>query len=141
MKLVFFSPETSCEQELHLNEVKQLVPPDVFDRFDRFLIKHTLENMGDVQWCPKIGCENPMIADHGALMLVCPNEKCKFTFCKRCQEEWHADVTCEEYQQWKIENNEAEARYQQWVKKHARKCPKCPAMIEKNGNLIDFAIF
>lgn len=89
--------------------------------------------MGDVQWCPKPACGNPMVADAGALMLVCPSEKCQFTFCKRCQVEWHADSTCDEYQQWKLENNEAEARYNQWVKKNARKCPNCPSMIEKNG--------
>jgi hypothetical protein len=44
----------------------------------------------------------------GGLMLVCPSDKCRYTFCRNCKEEWHADATCEQYKQWKIENGQAD---------------------------------
>jgi len=48
-------------------------------------------------------------------------------------EEWHSDATCEQYKQWKIENNESESRFATWAASHTQNCPKCSAKIEKNG--------
>lgn len=35
-------------------------------------------------------------------MLICPSEVCRFTFCRKCRVEWHADATCEQFKQWQV---------------------------------------
>ena len=34
----------------------------------------------------------------GLTMVRCVN--CEYCFCSQCKTDWHADVTCEQYQQW-----------------------------------------
>lgn len=50
--------------------------------------------------------------------------------------QWHADSTCEQYKQWKLENSEADQRFHTWAEANTKKCPKCPAKIEKDGTLL-----
>jgi len=126
-------PSPSCPTELTPDEIKQLVSSEDYAKYERFNLEAVLETIPDLRWCPKPNCKNAMIGDPRRPMMVCTNPSCKFTFCFNCKEEWHADATCEQYQQWKVENNEAEARYQDWVKRNAKPCPKCKAQIEKNG--------
>jgi hypothetical protein len=119
--------------DLHLAEIRHLIPPEQFERFEEFVLKQALESMPDVSWCPKAGCTNAMIGDPNRPMMVCSNTSCNFSYCFNCKEEWHADITCEQYQKWKIENSEADARYEEWVKANAKRCPHCKSPIEKNG--------
>jgi len=130
---VITCPHPECKVLLHLTEVRHLIPADQFERFERFILQQALESMPDVSWCPKAGCTNAMIGDPNRPMMVCSNTSCNFSYCFNCKEEWHADSTCEQYQQWKIENREADARYEEWVRANAKRCPKCKSPIEKNG--------
>ena len=74
-----------------------------------------------------------MIGNAERPMMVCPKEGCRFTFCFNCKEEWHADSTCAQYQQWKIDNANSDSSYAQWAAANTKACPKCHAAIEKNG--------
>jgi len=58
-------------------------------------------------------------------MQVCSNKQCNFTYCKQCNREWHADMTCEQYTHWL-----GEASFEKWVRDHAKPCPRCHANIE-----------
>ena len=129
-----FSPNPDCKVTLHISEVRHLVPDNLFEKYERFVLRSALNGMSDVRWCPKPGCETAMVGDPHNLMMICPSSSCKYTFCFNCKEEWHADSTCEQYQQWKLENSEADARYEKWVQENAKKCPNCSSPIEKNGN-------
>eukprot|EP01090_Pellita_catalonica_P002670 TRINITY_DN12242_c0_g1_i1.p1 TRINITY_DN12242_c0_g1~~TRINITY_DN12242_c0_g1_i1.p1 ORF type:complete len:237 (-),score=31.49 TRINITY_DN12242_c0_g1_i1:84-731(-) len=128
-----FCPDPQCKCEISRDEVRHCVSPELFAKFDEFTLKSALNNMEDLRWCPKAGCGNAMIGDEANPMMVCSNTTCRYTFCFKCKEEWHTDATCEEYATWKVENSEAEQRYQEWMKQHAKICPKCQAPIEKNG--------
>jgi len=78
--------------------------------------------MKDITFCPKPGCNNAMISgvdDTGNdLMMKC--SVCNFTYCIKCKEEWHADSTCEQYQTWKLENNQSEKNTQSGLNKTQR---------------------
>ena len=50
-----------------------------------------------------------------------------------CCFQWHDDFTCEQYRNWKIENDQEAARFEKWRKIHTKKCPNCHSDIEKNG--------
>eukprot|EP01130_Rhizamoeba_saxonica_P004154 TRINITY_DN170_c0_g1_i1.p1 TRINITY_DN170_c0_g1~~TRINITY_DN170_c0_g1_i1.p1 ORF type:complete len:507 (-),score=106.68 TRINITY_DN170_c0_g1_i1:453-1973(-) len=127
-------PDPGCGQEIEYHEVKQiLVTDNHWQKYEDFLTRKSLETMENLRWCPRPDCGNAMIGDPDRPMMICPNEECRFSFCFNCKEEWHSDATCEEYQEWKIENSEAEARYQEWVEQNAKECPSCKTYIEKNG--------
>jgi ariadne-1 len=83
--------------------------------------------------CPKAGCGMPVISDPATPMVRCPNTKCRYAFCHNCKTAWHSDVSCAQYQQWKLENENAGDLFEEWKKQHSKACPKCQAPTEKNG--------
>jgi len=127
-------PQTNCKHIIGYAEIKHCVDKHAFDKYEKFLLQATLKDDPNARWCPKPGCGTAMLINpRGGSMLICPNATCKFTFCFKCMEEWHSDATCEQYKQWKIENNETESRFATWAASHTQNCPKCSAKIEKNG--------
>jgi|WetSurMetagenome_2_1015567.scaffolds.fasta_scaffold194593_1 hypothetical protein len=58
---------------------------------------------------------------------------CSQKFCPTCQEEFHTGFTCEQRQQWKIDNDQNYAKTQEWITKSTQNCPKCNVIIEKQG--------
>jgi hypothetical protein len=126
-------PTPNCPHFVTYNEVKHLVDRRTFEKYEEFLLKHALDSDPNCRWCPRPGCHNAMIGNPNLPMMVCSNEKCQFTFCFNCREEWHADTTCEKYQKWKRENSDAENRFALWAAQHTKPCPFCNAKIEKNG--------
>ena len=87
--------------------------------------------------CPKPRCQTPMIKGEHTTMVVCPSPSCKYSFCARCKVEWHADTTCEKYQQWLKENGSAADLFEAWKKQNTKPCPKesggCGRDIQKVG--------
>ncbi|KAL6066785.1 RBR-type E3 ubiquitin transferase [Balamuthia mandrillaris] len=126
-------PDPKCSETITPAEIKHCVSQELFEKFEEFSLQAALNQMPDLRWCPKPGCKNAMIGDEENPMMICSNPSCKYSFCFKCKEEWHADATCEQYQQWKIENSEADAKYAEWVRTNAKPCPKCHCSIEKNG--------
>ncbi len=125
-------PQHGCKHKISYQEVLQVADGDTLKKFEDFLLRATLDDDASVVWCPKAGCGMAMYVQ-GGLMLICPNDKCNFTFCRKCRVQWHADATCEQFKQWQLENGQGEARFDEWRKKHTRPCPKCKSPIEKNG--------
>ena len=126
-------PCPSCKRTLMREEIRHVCEPADFQRYEDFLLKQTLEAMPDVRWCPRPGCGTAMVGESENPLMRCPNERCGFSTCFNCREEWHADATCDEFQQWKRENSQADERFQRWSNDHAKPCPKCTMPIEKNG--------
>lgn len=127
-------PFAGCVHRVSYEEVHHVVDQATWAKYEQFLLRATLNDDANVVWCPKPGCGMAMYVQ-GGLMLICPNEKCRFTFCRKCKVEWHADSTCEQYAEWVIENNDAENRFNAWRERNTKKCinKKCGAAIEKNG--------
>jgi len=126
-------PDPDCKEFMSPNEVKHVVDAETYAKYEEFALASALNSMPDIRWCPKPNCKNAMIGEEQNPMMICSNPQCRFTFCFNCKEEWHADATCEQFQEWRHENSEADAKYDEWVKANAKKCPKCQAPIEKNG--------
>ncbi|KAL6042367.1 E3 ubiquitin-protein ligase arih2 [Balamuthia mandrillaris] len=128
-------PTPTCKRTVGYNEVKHCVDKEMFAKYEEFLLMAALGDDPNCRWCPRPGCGNAMIGDPKRPMMACSSDKCKFTFCFNCKEEWHADATCEQYQKWKVENNEAESRFRKWAEANTKQCPNetCLSPIEKNG--------
>ena len=127
-------PEVRCPHKVSYQEVKHLVDKATMAKFEKFLLKQTLDADQSVVWCPRPGCGMAMYGE-GGLMVVCPSEKCRFTFCRKCKVEWHADATCAQYKQWKIDNDTGDQKFERWAQNNTKVCfnLKCRAPIEKNG--------
>lgn len=81
-----------------------------------------------MRWCPSPGCTYAAKKSRNA---KCPCAcKCGHEFCFECCEYWHEPVTCTRLKQWK---NSGDSETFQWIAEHAKICPKCEAVIEKNG--------
>jgi hypothetical protein len=126
-------PDPNCGAVIDHVEIKRLVDVELYKKYEDFTLNAALSTIEGLRWCPKPGCGNAMIGSSDRPLMHCSNEECRFTFCFNCKEEWHADSTCEQYQQWKLENSEADARMAEWAKNNAKACPKCQCYIEKNG--------
>ena len=88
------------------------------------------------RWCPQTNCGNVMVVlDPSLPMVVCSNKNCNFTYCRKCNRQWHADMTCEQYANLKADREAADERaYEEWVRSHAKPCPSCHANIEVRWN-------
>jgi hypothetical protein len=80
-------PDLTCTQILSYQEVKHCVDPENYEKYDRFLLTAALNSDPDCRWCPRPGCATAMLGQANEPMLICPNEKCNFSFCFNCREE------------------------------------------------------
>lgn len=89
-----------------------------------------------MRWCPSPGCT---YAAKKSRTATCPCAcKCGHEFCFECCEYWHEPVTCIRLKQWKTSGDSETFK---WIADHAKICPKCEAVIEKNGgcnHMVDF---
>lgn len=126
-------PIPDCAKLVGHAEVKRCLPADEFERYQQFLLQDALSKVGECRWCPNPGCGTAMIGDPSIPLMRCPKPDCHFSFCFNCKEKWHTDLTCEQYQAWKKENQAGDARFVDWVAKNTKPCAKCHVAIQKNG--------
>ena len=73
-------------------QIKGLVSEQEFERYDRLLLKNTLDVMSDIKYCPRITCGNPVVIDIGESFAVC--QVCRFAFCILCMLSYHGVEKC-----------------------------------------------
>ena len=49
-------PSADCDELIPPHTVKELVPANLFERYDRLLLQRTLDGMQDVVYCPRPSC-------------------------------------------------------------------------------------
>lgn len=122
-----------CHEPLSFDQVRHVLPNELFDRYDAMLLDLTLISDPSCRFCPRPDCGTPMLGDSALPMMVCPRPGCNFAFCFNCRDAWHEGTTCELYQQWKNENEHGDERFVSWARTHTRPCPNCHVLINKNG--------
>jgi hypothetical protein len=123
----------NCPEQVSFDQVRHVLPWELFERFDVMLLDVTLESDPNCRFCPRPGCGTAMMGDPHRPMMNCPRPGCNFAYCFNCREAWHADTTCALYQEWKAENNGADAKFGNWAAANAKPCPKCSVLINKDG--------
>jgi hypothetical protein len=126
-------PIPECTHLVGHTEVKRCLPADEYERYQQFLLQDALSKVGECRWCPNPGCGTAMIGDPKIPLMRCPKPDCHFSFCFNCKEKWHTDLTCEQYQKWKKDNQAGDSRFTEWAAKNTRPCAKCHVAIQKNG--------
>jgi len=124
-------PFPGCKTPVEYHQVRCVVTADLFNKYEEFTFIASLNADPSVRWCPKAGCGNAIIGDPENPKCECTSPSCRYEFCFLCSEPWHADATCEQYQQWKVDNGLIDTKFTHWAKKNTKKCPQCKTMIEK----------
>ncbi|OCT88547.1 E3 ubiquitin-protein ligase RNF14 [Xenopus laevis] len=85
-------PEQKCPSVATPAQVKVLVGEELFSRYDRLLLQSSLDLMADVVYCPRQGCETPVMLEPGGTMGICSN--CSYAFCTLCKMAYHGVANC-----------------------------------------------
>ena len=149
-------PETKCESQALPSQVKNLVSPDLFAKYDKYLLQSSLDEMSDIVYCPRPSCQSPVILEQDTTMGVC--QVCRFAFCSLCKFTFHGVSPCvfrpNEVRRLKAEYENAteaeklflERRYgknrirrmiddlisEEWLVDNSKTCPRCQAHIQKS---------
>ncbi|XP_071958434.1 uncharacterized protein [Antedon mediterranea] len=106
--------------------LRSLLKPDVFDLLHQKLRDRILMEDERFRWCSD--CRNGFINERNGLKMQCP--ECRKYSCFKCKKKWegqHDGLTCEEFKQWKIDNDPdmQAAGLARHLEEHGIDCPKC----------------
>jgi len=124
-------PQPGCPEEIPFDVVSQLMDPEWCSHYEELAVKALMRTDANCKWCPRPGCETPVIVEGDVENVTCPG--CQFKYCPKCLLESHPKVTCANFAQWKTDNKSADSKFDEWVLHHSvKKCPKCKMFTEKN---------
>ncbi|CAK6969248.1 E3 ubiquitin-protein ligase RNF31-like isoform X1 [Scomber scombrus] len=117
-------------------QLRECLELDVYDLFHKKLTEHTLMKDPKFLWC--YHCTTGFINEGDQLKITCMS--CNNSFCAQCKKPWepqHQDLSCEQFQQWKREND---PEYQKqglagYLRDNGITCPHCrfPYALTKGG--------
>lgn len=121
-------PAEGCMEVVTPQLFRTMPPPDVSERYERF-VQHSFVNINrTMSWCPAAGCANSFMARGPVANVKCP---CGMQSCFKCSSEAHQPIDCAGLLKWQQKcNNESETV--NWILANTKKCPKCMVRIEKN---------
>ena len=100
-------PAAQCAQLIAQSAIRRLVPQSLYEKYEKLLLETGISTMRDLVFCPRRGCQAPVIAEgaggqrgegaEGAeggqsKLAMCP--RCGFCFCVRCGRSFHRDSQC-----------------------------------------------
>nr|XP_046226825.1 E3 ubiquitin-protein ligase RNF31-like [Scatophagus argus] len=107
-------------------QLRDCLDVDVYELFHKKLTEHALMKDPKFLWC--YHCTSGFINDGDQLKVTCPS--CRKSFCAQCKKPWepqHQDLSCEQFQQWKRDND---PEYQRqglagYLRDNGITCPHC----------------
>ncbi|UJR14403.1 hypothetical protein I4U23_001400 [Adineta vaga] len=85
-------PQNQCQRALLPTEIQRILQNDqLYERYERITLQHSLESMDDIIWCPR--CQSPVLIDKSNDNLtMC--DQCRYIFCKKCKQIFHSQTIC-----------------------------------------------
>lgn len=127
-------PEPGCAQEFSYEEIHGISEigrdKTLFDQYDLGLTLTLLKQNPEFIWCAHPGCSSGQLHDVSLsprCAVVCI--KCQRTTCSFHRMIWHTGLTCEQYDDRKVNS----IRTNNWIQNNTKPCPRCQSNIEKNG--------
>ncbi|KAG7231308.1 hypothetical protein INR49_012148 [Caranx melampygus] len=107
-------------------QLRDCLETEVYELFHKKLTEHALMKDPKFLWC--CHCTFGFINDGDQLKVTCLS--CRNSFCAQCKKPWepqHQDLSCEQFQQWKREND---PEYQRqglagYLRDNGITCPHC----------------
>ncbi len=124
----------NCNKDIHPNFIidsLQNSNPQLVQKYDDFSLNNfVLNNNKDYSCCPTPGCKNIFFFVEGEPRFKC--NICNKEYCLNCKDEWHKNLTCEQYKDSR-DVNKLDQEFMKFVKGAKFKmCPKCKFWVEKN---------
>jgi IBR domain, a half RING-finger domain/Zinc finger, C3HC4 type (RING finger) len=124
----------SCTEPLTVYEIEDVVGPELYSKYDKFRLRALKLDEIDadeiVFHCPGTDCEYICTVEKNTAEFECP--KCKHKCCPMCKEDTHKGSSCEEYQEWKKENSEADKLFNKLLEDEGLlRCPECGAAVQR----------
>nr|CAD7429366.1 unnamed protein product [Timema monikensis] len=149
-------PDEKCTSEAHPTQVKSLVSPELFAKYDAVLLSAMLDTLTGIVYCPRRSCQYPVIQEPEENMATCP--ECRYTFCVLCKKVYHGVAPCamrteeraklvaeyqvasseekvlleQRYGRSQLQNLVSTIMSETWIHNNSRSCPHCNAAIEKS---------
>ena len=138
-----------CNMSFTHQQIKDVLDPEQFVRFDTAMTKSRLEQMKDIIYCPGADCPVVYVkpkrkrTKRQCRKAVCDEEDggCGTMFCCMCGEEYtkeHQRMKCGPYKKWKKKNDGDTIAMDKWrtsqrEQENILSCPRCKRDVEKNG--------
>ncbi|XP_040261799.1 E3 ubiquitin-protein ligase RNF14-like isoform X1 [Bufo bufo] len=148
-------PEPKCTSVATPAQVKDLVGEQLFSRYDRLLLKSSLDLMADVVYCPRPSCQTPVMQEPETTMGIC--SVCQYAFCILCKMTFHGVSPCKvtaeklvllrgeylaadeegkkflekRYGKRVIQKAVEEMESMDWLEQNSKCCPRCGTHIQK----------
>lgn len=72
--------------------MREVLPPELFDKYDKALLSTMLDTMNDIVYCPRPLCQYPVTREPEECMAMCPH--CRYAFCIFCRMVYHGVEPC-----------------------------------------------
>ena len=124
----------NCKIPIHPNFIEDSIRnanPQLLPKYDKFSMNNFIQNNSDeYSSCPTPGCEYMFFFNPGEHNFLCP--LCTKHYCLNCKDEWHVNMTCQEYKDSR-DVNKLDDKFFKFVKGAKFKmCPRCKYWVEKN---------
>lgn len=123
-----------CNEQLQFQDMAELAPPSVFERYDAFYLRRALEqDLPYFRWCVSRHCSyGEEYPEDPSPVIAC--SACGTLACSHHNVPWHHEETCSEYDR-RIAARQARAEYksEKAIRRVAKRCPGCMRFINKNG--------
>jgi hypothetical protein len=118
-------PHDNCTSEISFAIIKEILTPEMFEKYDKALLENTFINDKECIFCPVPDCGNPIYGVKSHPKIIC--RKCEQKICYNCKTVgWHKG-DC------KKEEEKQDDSIKTWMKESgAKPCPNCKVPIEKN---------
>ncbi|XP_017771159.1 PREDICTED: probable E3 ubiquitin-protein ligase RNF144A-A, partial [Nicrophorus vespilloides] len=129
-------PDAQCPSQgvLQQDEIKRLAGNELLEKHLKYRLNREVEIDKSRMWCPRAGCET--------VCNLCPSKRCQpqsvhcptctVNFCSNCKLEWHAGLTCEEYNKQLAKQGRGEEAGIPFDSDLIKCCPMCNVPIEKD---------
>ena len=121
----------NCGTNIHPNFIEDSlrnVNPQLIPKYDKFSMNNFIQNnSNEYSSCPTPGCEYMFFFNPGEFNFLCP--LCNKHYCLNCKDEWHVNMTCQQYK----DSRDVNKLFFNFVRGAKFKmCPKCKFWVEKN---------
>ena len=124
----------NCPQPLTLYEIEDIVGPELYQKYEKFLLRGFKLSGDDANElifnCPEADCEFFCIADPALEEIECG--KCFHVCCPKCKGRVHKGMTCEQHKEQDKAEGKVEHLFDEMLRKEGIiKCPSCGAAVQR----------
>jgi hypothetical protein len=125
----------NCTQPLTLYEIEDIVGPELYEKYQKFLLRGFKLSDEDnpnsfIFNCPGADCEFFCIIEKDLEEIECP--KCFVVSCPKCKAEAHKGMSCEEAKKNKEMNGKGDELFEKMLDAEGMiRCPACGAAVQR----------